>query len=110
VNIAPGQTVSRMFSVQIDSPVAAVARGVSNGISYDCKMLNTFGNSVTINVNCPAPKVVERVTNELPHTGASDNIVFAGALLAVVVFFYARSRQLRGEIRLIRRNINSGTL
>lgn len=110
VTVEPGQTVSRIFSVQVDNPISAVGRGMSNGISYDCKMLNTFGNSVSINVNCPAPKVVEQITTTLPHTGASENMIFAGILLAVVSYFYARSKQLGKEIRLIRRNVNAGTI
>lgn len=110
VMVQPGETVTRIFSVQIDTPIAAVARGVSDSTSYDCKMLNTFGNSVTINVNCPAPKQVEQITSELPHTGPRENIIFAAILIAVVSYFYARSRLLRKEIRLIRRNINIGAL
>ena len=62
-------------------------------------------------VDCPAEKrVVEQVVTELPHTGSSENIIFAGIVLAVVVFFYARSRQLSTEIRLVRRNFNAGTI
>lgn len=110
VTVKPGETVTRIFSIQVDSNIPVVAQGVSDPVSYDCKMLNTFGNSVTINVNCPAPKVVEHITTSLPHTGASENILFAGILFAVVGYFYARSRQLRKEVRLIRRDINAGTV
>jgi LPXTG-motif cell wall-anchored protein len=73
-------------------------------------MTNTFGNTVAINVNCPTPKVIEQTVAELPHTGASANMIFAGAVLATVTFFYARSRQLKTEVRLIRRDLNAGTI
>lgn len=110
VTVKPGETVTRIFSIQVDKEVPVVAQGISDPISYDCKMLNTFGNSVTINVNCPAPKTVEQITTALPHTGTSENLLFAGIVLAVVGYFYARSRQLRKEVRLIRRDINVGTV
>jgi len=85
--------------------------GTSNATSYDCRIDNTFGNTLSTKVDCPAEKrVVEQVVTELPHTGSSENIIFAGIVLAVVVFFYARSRQLSTEIRLVRRNFNAGTI
>ena len=105
-----GEKQSRMFTVQLASTVAAGARGVSDPLSYDCIMLNTFGNSVQIKVDCPAPKQVENVAAELPRTGPTENLLFAGGLLSVVAFFYARSRQLKSEVRLIRRDINAGTI
>jgi LPXTG-motif cell wall-anchored protein len=62
-----------------------------------------------IAVSCPAPKVVEQV-NQLPHTGPTENIIFAGIVLSIVTFFYFRSRQLSTEVRLIRRDVNGGTI
>jgi hypothetical protein len=74
-------------------------------------MSNEFGSdNTTVLVNCPAPKVVEVVVTELPHTGASENMLFAGIVLSVVVYFYARSRQMKKEVRLIRRDLNAGTI
>lgn len=74
-------------------------------------MINDFaGNSTTVNIDCPAPKVVEQVVTQLPHTGASANMIFAGIVAAIVAYFYARSRQLKKEVRLIRRDLNAGTI
>jgi len=74
-------------------------------------MSNSFGNTnTTVLVNCPTPKVIETTVSELPHTGASENMLFAGAVLAVVAYFYARSRQVKKEVRLIRRDLNAGTI
>ena len=61
-------------------------------------------------VDCPANKGVEQIVEELPHTGATENILFAGGVLSVVVYFYARSRQVKKEVRLIRRDLNAGTI
>lgn len=104
------ESLSRMFTVQLASTVPAAAQGTSDRAHYDCIMTNTFGNSVSINVDCPTPKQVEQVVTQLPHTGPTENLLFGGTLLAVVAFFYARSRQLKKEVRLIRRDVNTGTI
>lgn len=109
--LAPGKKQSRTIAVQMLSTIPATNTGTSNSESYDCKMINTFGNTVSVNVACAPEKViVEQVVSELPTTGPRENMVFAAILLAVVVYFYARSRQLGKEVRLIRRNLNTGTI
>lgn len=111
VSLAAGQKQSRTIAVQMMSDIPATNTGTSNPDSYDCKMINTFGNSLAVNVECATEKViVEQVVGELPKTGPRENMIFAGVLLAVVVYFYARSRQLGTEVRLIRRNLNTGTI
>lgn len=109
--LTPGQKESRTIAVQMLEKIPSTNTGTSNSDSYDCKMINTFGNSVKINVECAPEKViVEQVVSELPTTGPRENMAFAAILLAVVVYFYARSRQLGTEVRLIRRNLNTGTI
>jgi hypothetical protein len=111
VTLAAGQKQSRTLAVEVMSDIPSTNTGTGIPTSYDCKMANTFGNTITVGVDCPTQKVVvEQVTKELPHTGPTENMIFAGALLAVVIYFYARSRQLGTEVRLIRRNLNTGTI
>jgi len=101
---------TRTFVVKIQDEIPATAQGKSDTTSYDCIMTNVFGNSIDINVDCPTPKIIENVTSELPKTGPGENIIFACTVLAVATYFFARSRQLEKEIRLIRRNTNAGTI
>lgn len=110
VTLKPGERQTRVFVVQLASTIPSVSQGKSDRTSYDCTMTNTFGNTVDIDVNCPAPKVVEQVVSELPKTGATENMIFAGTVLAIVTYFYARARQVKKEIRLIRRDLNAGTI
>ncbi len=111
ITLKPGEKQVRTFSVQVLPEIPATPQGVSDPSSYDCKMENGFyTSSIVIAVTCPTPKVIEKVVPELPHTGPNENILFAGIVLAVVVFFYLRSRQLGTEVRLIRRDINGGTI
>lgn len=111
ISLKPGETQVRTFTVQILPVIPATPTGISDPSSYDCKIENAFYTaSLSFPVTCPSPKVVETVTTELPHTGPTENIIFAGVVLAVVAFFYFRARQLGTEVRLIRRDINGGTL
>ena len=110
ITLKPGETQERVYTVQIIDTIPPMPEGRSNATSYDCRIDNMFGNTVSVEVNCPAPKVVEQVISELPRTGASTNMIFAGIVASVVAFLYFRSRQLNKEVRLIRKDAISGTL
>lgn len=108
VNIEPNGKETRIFAVKVKEEVAQAAQGTSDRSSYDCTMTNTFGNSTSIKVGCPAEKQVEQVVAQLPKTGPTENMVFAGIVLSIVTYFYVRSRQIKKEVKLIRRNLNAG--
>ncbi len=111
IEIKPGMTIQKIVSVQVKSTIPAIAQSTSNPESYNCRLVNDFaGNQTTIMVQCPTPKVVEQVVAQLPHTGTTENILFAGLLISIVTYFYARSRQVKKEVRLIRRDLNAGTI
>lgn len=118
VEVPAQSEVTRTFAVTVNNPVPAMAQNRGTSESYDCVMGNVVsqtgsnqtGQIVNIPVNCPGPKTVERVVTQLPATGASENLIFGGIIAAIVVFFYARSRQLGKEVRLVRREYNAGTL
>lgn len=110
INLKAGEKQTRIFTVQVRAQIPSTPQGVSHPTSYDCKMTNAFGNTVEVAVACPVAKQVEKTITSLPKTGASENMIFAGALLSVAAFFYARTRQMRKEVKLIRRNINSGSI
>jgi hypothetical protein len=96
--------------VRVLDVIPATAQGASDPTSYDCIMTNVFGNEIETKVNCPTPKVVEKVVTELPTTGPTENMIFAGVVLSIVTYFYARTRQVKKEVRLIRRSVNTGTI
>ena len=110
VTLQPGEKTSRSFVVQVLGTIPDTAKGQSDPSSYDCVMTNAFGNTVDIAVDCQAPKVVEATVNDLPKTGPGANLLFAGIVGSVVTFFWARSRQLGREVRLIRKDFNMGTI
>lgn len=110
-SIKPGATIEKIVNVQVKTSIPSTPQGLGNQESYNCQMVNDFsGNGTTVKIDCPTPKVVEQVVSELPKTGVTENLLFAGILLAVVTFFYTRSRQLKKEVRLIRRDLNAGVI
>lgn len=111
ISLKPGEDQQRSFAVQVLATIPSTPTGTSNPDSYNCVMSNAFeGAGVSIPVVCAPPKVIEKITTELPHTGPTENMIFAGAVLAVVTYFFLRSKQLGKEVRLIRRDLNAGTI
>ncbi len=111
ISLAAGEKESRTFVIQVKNQIPLTNTGASNQSSYDCTMTNTFGNTVNIPVKCPVEKkIVEQTVSQLPHTGPGENMIFAGVILAVVAYFYARARQLGKEVRLVRRNATTGAI
>jgi len=110
ITLAPGETQTRNFGVQVLAQIPTTPAGASDPDSYNCLMQNVFGNNITIPVVCAPPKVIEQVTTELPKTGPTENMIFAGVVLAVVTYFFLRSKQMNKEVRLIRRDLNAGTI
>lgn len=69
VQIKPGEKQSRALVVQMMTPLPSTNTGTSNEDSFDCKMVNTFGNAVEVGVECATEKVVvEQVVEQLPQT------------------------------------------
>lgn len=109
-SVKVGETVEKVIVVKINNTIPAMATNLSNPQSYNCRVTNTFGNTLNVRIDCPPEKIVEQAITELPHTGAGENMFFSAIVVAIAVYFYARSRQMATEVRLIRRNINAGTI
>lgn len=110
VVVPANETTSKTFAVRLKPHIAATAQGVSNPTSYDCIISNTHGNSLFIPVACPLVKNTELITNALPTLSGMTSLVASLLFLLGVVYFYLRARLLQEEVRLIRRDINTGAL
>lgn len=106
--VEPGKKITHTIALQMLDTIPTTN---ASGSSYDCRMDNTYGNTLSIAVDCPAPKqIVEQTVEKLPSTGPTENMLFAGAVGSIVTFFYARSRQLGREVKLVRKEFNMGTI
>ena len=110
INLKPGQVESRRLVVQIADVIPTTPRAGNNLSSYNCILTNAYGNTINIRVDCPLGKTIENTVQQLPSTGPGENILFGTALLVTVTYFYARSRQMNKEVRLLRKEFNGGTI
>ena len=110
ITVATGESQERTFAIQIASSIPATPAGQSNGNSYDCIMSTTYGSNLQIPVSCPMVKGIENIVGDLPTVGIAANLLFSTVIVITATFFYARTRQMKKEIKLIRHNLNSGTI
>lgn len=108
--MAPGQIEQRTFVVKLQNPLPATAQGTSNAMSYDCKLTTSYGNTSHVTVDCPPAKNIEGLLSLLPTINSTGNIIFGLTIGIVSSYFYFRARQMKEEMRLIRHNLNEGTL
>jgi len=108
--IEPKSQQSRTFVVRLFKEIPATAIGTNNFRSYDCRLTNIFGNNLSINIECPAPKIAEQIILKLPKIDTTISITIMASMLLVGVYFYARAKQIRDEVRIIRKDINSGAI
>lgn len=109
ITLKPGEKVNHSVTAKILSDIPATSHGFSDSTSYDCIATTVLSNRLDIPVDCPKPKIIESLTSKLPKINAP--ILLSEAIVMItVIFLYARSRQLKEEVRLIRRDINSGSI
>jgi hypothetical protein len=104
ITLSPGASQSRSFIIKLLPVIPSTAKGTNDASSYDCIMSSSFGKTLNVPVACPFAKAIEQTTNELPSVPLHTNVAFAIIVASVSAFFYARSRELRTELRLIRHN------
>lgn len=109
--IPAGATVIKQFVVQVKNPVPATAQGVSDPDSFDLKMDNVYGNGITIPVAPPPIKVVAEGTSQnLPQTGAGTDALVVFVFAALIMYFWARNRQLMTEVKILRTDYQGGAI
>lgn len=108
VELEKNQTDTRTFVVQLNETFASTPQAADNPQSYDCRLTTNYGNELTIPLNCPLGKQVEGTVKQLPETGPGMNTLFSLIVIMLVTYFYARSRQMNREMRVIRREFNVG--
>jgi hypothetical protein len=108
VSLDSNQVDARSFVLQLNDTIAATPQAVDDPSSYDCLLTNSYGNTLHIAISCPLGKNVESTVKQLPETGIGANIVFSLILIMTVTYFYARSRQMNREMKVIRHDYNVG--
>lgn len=108
--IDPSSIQTRTYTIRLFTEIPATAKNAKNSQSFDCKLTNIFGNTLDINVSCPLPKIAEQIITVFPKINQINSTLIAIIILIIAVYFYARTRQIKQEIHLIRKDMNSGTI
>lgn len=103
-----GGQIQQLLTVKIKDPLPQTPASASNPGSFDMKMTNVYGKTVTINLPPSLPKATEQVTTALPNTGPGSNMLIAFVLVTVAGYFFARSRLLAKELDIIRTEYATG--
>jgi uncharacterized repeat protein (TIGR01451 family) len=108
VDIAPGVTIQKTFTIKVKNPLPATPISASDPLSYDYNLQNRYGRQVIVHLNKPATKVIEQTANTLPNTGPGTGIIITFILVTVIAYFYFRSRLLAKELNIIYRAYSTG--
>ncbi len=71
---------------------------------YNCKISNSYGNEVTMNVDCPIVKELSVTATNLPSTGPGTSVLIGGLVTVFAGYLFARSRLLAKELAIVREN------
>lgn len=102
------QVDGRSFVAQLNDTFTNTPQAVDNPQSYNCVLNSSYGNTLSVPLNCPLGKQVEDTIRQLPETGPGANVIFSLVVVILITYFYARSRQMNREMRVIRRDFNVG--
>lgn len=109
IQLQPGESKTHTITAKVLHDIPATSQGYSNPNSYDCVATTVFSSVLEITIQCPAPKIIESLIAALPKPTILTAIAEASFAL-IAAFLYFRSRQLKEEVRLIRRDINTGSI
>lgn len=108
VDIKPNETVHRTILVKIKSPLPSTPASTSDPSSNDLKLVNTYGDTIEINLPPSGVKTVERTVQSVPSTGLGTNIIISTVVLMAATYFFFRSRLMVKELGLVREQFNYG--
>ncbi|HIA92368.1 TPA: DUF11 domain-containing protein [Candidatus Saccharibacteria bacterium] len=106
--LEPGETIEKLFFVQIKNPIPETNQVASNPLRYDCQIDNTYSNTISIKIDCPVEKQVEQTIQGLPNTGAGQSFSLLVLVVGVSVFLYQRNKLLSTELSIIKQHEING--
>lgn len=110
VQLEPGEQITLVATARANQPADETAQQAHNPNAYDCRLSTVFGNTVDIAVPCPLTKQAEMLFHRLPASGSIANLVLYSAVALLATILYLSLKLHSKELRIIRRQINSGGL
>jgi hypothetical protein len=98
IKIPANGEVKHFYRVKIKDPIPTTNKPSNITGDFDCRIVNEYGNRLTVNVNCPLVKGVE----SLPETGPGSSLAILGCITTIIGYFFARNRLLAKELDYVR--------
>lgn len=110
LNIEPNAVITRTFEVKVDNPIPTINAPLQTDTNtYDMKMINVYGTTITIPLTTPAVlTAVAQPSNTLVNTGPGTSVIIVFVVTVIAGYFYSRSRLLAKETRLVIEDYNQG--
>jgi hypothetical protein len=106
--INPGQYVKHTVTIKVKNPIPSTPISTSDPKSFNLSMYNYYGNDVVVKVTPPPAKVIETASTQLPATGSGTTFIIVLLFAALVLYFYARNRQLVREVKILSNEYHGG--
>jgi hypothetical protein len=106
--IKAGDSLVQSFRVKVKDVIPATSTSVTDGGTFDLKMVNVYGNPTTVNLPCPVSLCIQTTVTKLPKTGGESSLVITFLLVCILGFFYARSKILAKEVEIVRYEYSRG--
>lgn len=110
LTIGPGDRLNLTVTGYIDHNIDLTARQPYNLHSYDCTLTASFGNTTNTTIACPIVKQVESLFHRLQNTNSSVVLTIYISIFALNLIAYLSLRLRSKELRIIRRQLNTGGL
>jgi fimbrial isopeptide formation D2 family protein len=99
----------KTINVRVKSDIPATNSPSTLSPDYNCSINNTYGDQVTVSVDCSTVKTIAQTASELPNTGAGSTIVIGAIVASVAGYLFMRSRIMAEEMEIVRQDyISSG--
>ena len=109
ISLASGESYQLNIVAQAPQVFDETAQQTHNLNAYDCRITTVFGSSSTVAVDCSLIKQAESAVHRLPSASPiASLIIFMIMLIANIVTYLSLRTQSR-ELRLIRRQMNTGS-
>lgn len=102
VNIAPGKTITKTFSVIVttDSKILSKEPSINDPDAYNRQLTNIYGDTINVKVPKPGVAVVASKVTELPNTGPGSTVLIYALIATVAGYLYSYRRLQLKEARI----------
>ena len=97
----------KTIAVKVKPAVPATNTPSRSSPDYNCKISNSYGNQVIMNVDCPLVKDIGEGATALPKTGPGTGVTVAALATVFAGYLFARSRIMARELAIVRHDFIS---